>query len=206
VVVGVLLLAGCGGSAQKPPPDPGRQVLGGFLRAAARGDEEAMRRLLSPQSSKRLSAARLRSLAHRLAPAAKRYLLVVSERITDSFGVAAVLWRSSSYGAALRRVGHGWRLELDGPVHVRALGPDPGARERQVRQIAAAVSGATGKGYALMWLDGLTLPTRTARLGTNLTMFANLPSRVVRGRHSVVVFASEGSQASALAWTFTVPR
>ena len=201
------LAAGCGGSAKRAtPPDPGRQVLGAFLRAAASGDEAAMRKLLSPQSSRRVSDGQLARLRRRLAPMGNRYVLVVSERITDAFGVVAIVSRTGSYAAALRRVGGTWRVELGGPVRVRALGPDPGTRQRQVRQIAAAVTGATGKGYALLWLDGLTLPAKTARLGTSLTIYANLPSRVLRGRHAVVAFASEGNQASALAWTFVVVR
>jgi hypothetical protein len=201
------LAAGCGGSGKRPaPPDPGRQVLGAFLRAAARGDEAAMRKLLSPQSSRRVSDAQLARLRRRLAPMARRYLVVVSERITGAFGVVAIVSRTSSYAGALRRVGRRWRVEVGGPVRVRALGPDPATRQRQVRQIAAAVTGATGKGYALLWLDGLPLPAKTARLGTSLTLYANLPSRVLRGRHAVVAFANEGNHASALAWTFVVTR
>ena len=203
-----VFLAGCGGTAKKGvQPDPGRQVLTAFIGAAGRGDAAAMRRLLSEQSSRRMGPEALKRLAAVLRPLAVGNRLVVSERITNDFGLAAVAGRTSAYGAALRRVGSGWKLELAGPVRIMPLGPGPGVREPRVRQLAAAIEGGSGSGDALLYLDGVVVPgSKVYSFRSKLSVVANLPMAVPAGRHSIVVFATRRAEASALAWTFSVPR
>lgn len=209
VVVAALLvavaLAGCGGT--KKPADPGRDVLGGFLESVAERDTAEMRRFLSPQSTKRFTDAQLAALSTRLQGLTVDYRVVVSERITDTFGLATVAAGPRVYGAALRKTGDDWGLELNGPVQITPLGPKPGAREEGVAQVAAALDHAAENGVVLLYLDGQSLPDpRVYRSGGEATIFANLDVMAAAGRHTVTAFASAGANASALAWTFVVPR
>lgn len=201
----VLSATGCGGEESSTSDDPGRAALGAFLHAADEGDTSLMRGLLSLQSNRRLSLSELSRLAAKVRPIARRYSLLVSERITDGFGVAAVSGPAGVYAAALRREGEEWRLEVGGPVKIKPLGPDPGARDAVVQQIAAEIEGGRGSGDALFYLDGTVVPfTKTYTAATAFTALANLPSPIRRGRHSIVTFAHRGGSASALAWTFSV--
>ena len=220
-----LVVGGCGGKKAAPakpaaPRDPGKQVLDAFVSAAGRGDAKAMWALLSRASQRRLGPlARFeRTTAVELAEgvgsfARSRYEEVVSERVTDSFGVVAIAGvrhvegtrEYNAYATALRLEGRFWRVELGGPVHIRPLGPAPGAREKTVLQIAGAVSSRRGgAGTAVLWLDGVTLNPKASGTAGNVTLFANLASPLARGRHNVVVFASGSADASATAWTFSV--
>jgi hypothetical protein len=203
--VAVAMLAGCGGD--EAPPDPGRDTIDAVIHAAGERNEKAVRALLSPATQRRLGDAGTARLTRRLAPFARGYGVLVSERITDDFGLVAVIGRPGAFGAALRATGDGWRVELAGPVRVTPLGPDPGARERRVRQIAAAIEGGSGTGAALLYLDGAPLPTaKVYRFADKLSVVANLATTVPPGRHSVVAFANRGANATGIAWTFRVAR
>jgi hypothetical protein len=208
VVIALVLagVSGCGGSAEKPD-DPGLETLGAFLHAAEEGNPDLMRGLLSLESSRRLGTAALSKLGARLRPLARSYRVLVSERITDDFGVAAVTGSAGVYAAALRKDGEEWRLELAGPVKIKPLGPDPGSREELVQQVAVEAEGGTGSGDALLYLDGVAIPfTKVYGGGSSFTAFANLPSPIRRGKHSIVAFAGREGDGSALAWTFSVTR
>jgi hypothetical protein len=141
-----------------------------------------------------------------------RFRVIVSERITPELGVVAIdgsrlvegSRERSVYAVVLRLEGSRWKLELGGPVRVRPIGPDPGARERVVAQVAAAVGGPGGTGTAVMYVDGQTVNPRVAGTATNSTLYANFEPALDRGRHTVVVFASNGREASAVGWAFTV--
>ena len=218
VLVGAALLAGCGGSkkaaptAPTAPRDPGKAVVDAFVAAAGRADAKALWALLSPPSQQRLGPfgrfrrTSARELADGVGSFARgRYGEVVSERVTDTFGAVAIAGNSGAYATALRLDGGSWRVELGGPVHIRPLGPNPGAREKTVLQVAAAVSSERGgAGTAVMWLDGVTLNPQARGTARNVTLFANLASPLARGSHNVVVFASGAKDASATAWTFFV--
>jgi hypothetical protein len=196
--------------------DPGRAVVEAFLAAARRGDAGAMWALLSTASRERLGptlAAFRSSDAKRLAASLGGYRsprVLVSERITSAFGVVGFdgqrAGRRSAGAVALRLEGTSWKLELEGPVRIRPIGPAPGAREAVVAQVAAAVEGPGGSGTAVMYLDGLTVSPTVAGTSSNSTLYANLDPALDSGRHTVVVFASDGGEASALAWAFTVRR
>jgi hypothetical protein len=207
VLLAVVLAAvsGCGGSGTGSQDDPGEATLGAFLHAAEEGNPTLMRGLLSLPSSGRLNDQALSRLGARLRPLARRYNLLISERITDDFGLAAIVGPTGAYAAALRREGEEWRLELAGPLKIMPLGPNPGAREPLVQQLAAEIKGGSGGGDALLYLDGFAIPqAKVYSAASSFTIFANLPDVVPPGRHSVVAFAHRGGDASALAWTFSV--
>jgi hypothetical protein len=174
----------------RPAPDA---TVARFIRAPALS-------LLSPESRGRISIARLRARYSGLA----RAKVVLSQRITNEFGVVAVQNGVRAAAFAMRLVGERWLIELGGPLLVDPIGPDPGAREEVVAQIAAAVTGQGGAATAVMWIDGQALNPQIRGTATNVTMFANLDPPLDRGRHVAVVFAAGMHEASATAWTFTV--
>ena len=211
-----------------PPPattteasaDPGRAAIQAFVAAAHGGKAEAMWNMLSTASQRRLGP----TLAGFRARASKRlaedigsfgrYKVIVSERITPEFGVVAIdgprvvqgKCVRDVYAAALRLEGDTWKLELDSPVHVRAVGPDPGAHEDVVAQIAAAVSGEGGAGSAVLYVDGLTENPKVYSTATNSTLVVNFEPALDPGRHTVVAFGNVGRDASATGWWFTAAR
>jgi hypothetical protein len=233
-LVGVMLLAGCGGGGKEtttavsaPPPtilttsgDPGKDAIQAFVAAARAGRVDAMWEMLSTASKRRLgpTLARFRARgARRLAEdigSFGRYEVIVSERITPEFGVVAIDGSRvvegrrlrDVYAAALRLEGAKWKLEVGGPVHVRAVGPDPGAHEGVVAQIAAAVSGKDGTGSAVVYVDGLSENPKVFGTASNSTLVVNFEPALDPGRHTVVVFGDVGRDASATGWWFTSAR
>jgi hypothetical protein len=143
-----------------------------------------------------------------------RFRVIVSERITPEFGVVAIdgarivegARERSVYAAALRLQGSTWKLELGGPLVVRPIGPDPGAREAVVAQVAAAVEGSGGTGTAVLYVDGQVEQPQVRGTATNATLFANFEPALAPGRHTVVVFASAARGATATGWGFTVVK
>ncbi len=233
--VGVLLVAGCGGTksaaptesttAASPatttaPADPGRDAVEAFVAAARRGTAAGLWRMLSSSTRERLgptladfrrdSVRELRTSVGSFG----RFRVIVSERITPELGVVAIdgtrrvggSARRDVYAAVLRLEGSAWKVDVGGPVTVRPIGPDPGAREPVVAQVAAAVQGPGGAGTAVMYVDGLTVSPTVTGTSTNSTLYANFEPALDRGRHTVVVFASDGREASAIAWAFTVTK
>jgi hypothetical protein len=203
-----------------PAPDPGRDAIEAFAAAARSGRADAMWRLLSASSRERLGPTLDDFRAHADAGLRNhlgsfgRYRVIVSERITPEFGVVAIdgsrrvkgSLRRDLYAAVLRLEGSGWKVELGSPVSVRAIGPDPGTRQRLVAQVAAAVEGPGGAGTAVMYVDGQTVNPTVAGTATNSTLYANFDPALDRGRHTVVVFASDGREAAATAWAFTTTK
>jgi hypothetical protein len=222
-IVLVVVLAGCGGDETQqtttvaPPvttaaPDPGKDAVDALLGAAAAGRTEAIWGLLSSASKERLgpTLGEFKSgaggeLADSLG-SFRNPKVIVSERITPEFGIVAIDGRQNGrkavYAVPLRLEGTAWKLELGGPVKVKVLGPQPGSRGL-VAQIAAAVTGPGGTGTAVMYLDGHTENPKVAGTTGNSTMYANFDQALDPGRHTVVVFASDGRNAGATAWAFT---
>ncbi len=229
-LLAVALLAACGGggktgatvpatTASAPPTvtgpqDPGRDTVEAFVAAARSADATRLWELLSTSSRERLGpslAAFRKTEVPALAGTVGRirdFRTVVSERVTPEFGIVAIDGRRGSgralYAAVLRLEGSSWKVELGGPAVVRPIGPDPGAREPVVGQIAAEVEGPGGTGTAVMYLDGHTENPKIYVSAKSATMVANFEPPLDAGRHTVVVFASDGRDASATAWAFTV--
>ena len=222
----VLALAACGGGDDKAQPttvrlepapaDPGKAAVEAAVAAAAAGKTDELWGMLSSRSKQRLGptlrrfeagagAQLVRSLRSFRDPK-----VIVSERITPEFGVVALDGRRNGKrtlrALPLRLEGTKWRLELRSPVKVRALGPLPGKREPVVAQVAAAVTGPGGSGTAVMYLDGHTENPKVAGTSSNATLYANFEPPLDPGRHTVVVFASDGGDAGATAWDFTAGK
>jgi hypothetical protein len=217
----VLVLAGCGGgkSAQtttldtQPAPDPGKDAVEELLAAAGGGRTDALWAMLSTASKRRLGP----TLGEFKSGAGGELVdtvgsfrsakVIVSERVTPEFGVVAVDGRQNGkravYALPLRLEGAKWKLELGSPLKIRPLGPLPGKHEPVVAQIAAAVTGPGGSGTAVMYLDGHTENPTVAGTASNATLYATFEPALDAGRHTVVVFASDGEEAGATAWDFT---
>jgi hypothetical protein len=222
-LVVVLVLAGCGGGGKSAETttapvttiagDPGKLAVNGLLEAAAGGRTDALWGMLSTASQRRLGptlAAFRRGAGGgllRSVGSIRAAKVLVSERITPAFGVVAVDGRRAGkrivYAVPLRLEGTRWKLELGGPVKIRPIGPLPDAHEPVVAQIAAAVTGPGGTGSAVMYLDGHTENPKVAGTSSNSTLYANFDPALDPGRHTVVVFASDGDDAGATAWDFT---
>jgi hypothetical protein len=205
----------------KTSGDPGKDAIDAFVAAAHAGKADAMWSMLSTATKRRWGPLkRFRNgTAIELAEGVGSfgngsYKVIVSERITPEFGVVAIdgsrlaegRREREVYAAALRLEGEQWTLELGGPVNVRAVGPDPGAHERIVAQIAAAVSGKGGGGTAVVYVDGLTENPKVYGTPSNSTLVVNYEPALDRGRHTVVVFGSVGRDASATGWWFTAAK
>jgi hypothetical protein len=222
----VVVLAACGGGGDKAQPttirlqpapaDPGKAAVQAALAAAAAGKTDQLWGMLSTRSRQRLgpTLGRFRSgagreLADRLG-SLRNAKVIVSERITPEFGIVAVDGRRNGKravdAAPLRLEGTGWKLELGSPVKIRPIGPLPGKHEPVVAQIAAAVTGPGGSGTAVMYLDGHTENPKVAGTSSNATLYANFDPALEPGRHTVVVFASDGGDAGATAWDFTAGK
>jgi hypothetical protein len=199
--------------------DPGKDAIEAFVAAAHAARPAAIWRLLSTETKRRVGPfARFREhTATELAEGVgsfRGFKVIVSERITPEFGVVAIdgsrvaegTPERDVYAVALRLEGSAWKVELFGPVQVRAIGPDPGAREQVVAQIAAAVSGAGGSGTAVLYLDGQAENPKVYGTASNSTVVANFDPALDPGRHTVVVFGSVGRDASATGWWFRVAR
>jgi hypothetical protein len=217
-------------SQPSPPPapdagtsaaEPGRILLA-FVRAAGRGDADAMWRLLSEptrasigptlQDFRAGAAQELEAGLGSLAPKAK---VILSRSLRDDWAVAAVAGDREveggepeyyAYGAALLPENGALKLELGGVV-ITGYKPEPLAVVDDRRPTIAANVGAGGDLQDVrMWLDGKPFP---AERGANDTPFtATLRGRPAKplaaGRHEVVVFAATTETATATAWAFTV--
>jgi hypothetical protein len=218
----VLGLAACGGGndqaqpttirLQPAPADPGKAAVEAAVAAATAGKTDQLWAMLSSRSKQHLGPTRSRfeggagrELGDRLG-SLRDPKVIVSERITPEFGVVAIDGRQNGekavYALPLRLEGTTWKFELGSPVKIKVLGPQPGSRGL-VAQIAAAVTGPGGTGTAVMYLDGHTENPKVAGTTGNSTMYANFDQALDPGRHTVVVFASDGRNAGATAWAFT---
>src|SRR5256885_5842908 len=137
------LVTGCGGKSKpqsiQPPiktapagPDPGKQAVDAFVAAAGHGDAKALWALLSAPTRARLGPfSRFRSAtAVELAEGAGSfargtYKEIVSERVTDRFGVVAIAGFRTAEGAReYATYGTALRLEA-GPRRGGAGGAGP---------------------------------------------------------------------------------
>ena len=221
-VAALLIAAGCGGgnstattgatassrttTRSQGPSDPGRDAIEAFVAAARRDDAAASWRMLSTPSRDRLGptlAAFRRDeaagLHKRFAPF-RAFEVIVSERITPELGIVAIDDGRRVDAVVLRLEGETWKVELGGPVRIQLIG------QPLLAQVAVSVEGPGGAGTAVMYVDGQTVIPKVYSSPTNSTVFANLEPPLDPGRHTLVVFASNGRDASAGAWAFTAKQ
>jgi hypothetical protein len=207
VVTLALSVAACGGDGSEARPTT-RSVTVSVSKSPSPDEVVALFLInplnaeLSPESRGRVSIARLRSRYASFAGAK----VLVSQRITDEFGVVAVRKGTRAAAFALRLVGERWLIELGGPLTIEPLGPRPGAREAVVAQIGAELHDVRGSVTAVMWLDRQALDPKIYAGASRATVYASFDPPVDRGRHVAVVFAADLHEASATAWTFTVAK
>ena len=226
LVLVVLALAGCGGGKSTQPTtvetvklptattsgDPGKNAIGAFVAAAKAGKTDAMWGMLSSEAKSRVGPTfgEFKSgaggeLADWLSGFGD-YKVIVSERLTPEFGIVAIDDGKQVYAVPLRLEGTRWKVELGSPVQIRPLGPLPGATEPVVAQIGAAVKGPGGDVNVVLYRDGATEQPQVRGSATDVTAFANFDPALPAGRHTVVVAATEGREAGATAWVFTIRK
>ena len=187
-VLVALALVSCGGGKKTAakPRDP-NAVAKSFFTAAAAGK-------FGPK------------LKERFAPFAGGYRTLVSERITDQFGVIGIRHGRVADAIVMRRHGTLWTVDFKNPIVIQPLGPKPRSRTHVV-QVAAELQRLKGKGEAaVIYVDGAALESKLPRTGSHATLFANLLTPLAPGLHDAVVFATDGLTATARAWTFTAAK
>jgi hypothetical protein len=158
-------------------------------------------RYLSPSAFARSQAGVALTAAAR-AP----HISLVDQSYPSGGALEAVKTAAGVYGAALRVEGGRWKLQLEPNVLVQPLSPAPGAVNGQVFQVAAQAMLPDPVDTGALYLDGKPLATRGGAMngGRTVTLYANLPKGVAKGRHTLVAYARAGAHAGALAWAFTV--
>jgi hypothetical protein len=213
-----LIVVACGGGGGKKSStsrdaDPGKEAVGALLAAAQAKNAKAIWDLLSTPSQQRLGPT-YGAFAARTAPQIERALKpfesasvtpFVSQSVSQLFGVVAIRNGAKALAFPLRSENGHWRIETPGPIAIQVLGPQPGS-SGAVAQIGAEVRSPGVLDDAVVFVDGQTVrPTLAPRKGT-ATVFANLKEALPPGTHIAVVFAEEGTNASALAWSFDATK
>lgn len=218
IVALAVAASGCGGGDKSSEPpgstsakDPGRDVVGALVDAAAAGDSKAVWALLSRPSKRRLGpteaafarSKELRALRRQLAPFRDGKLPVqISENVDDLFGIVALSRGSNAWAAPIRHEGDLWRVELGGPLRIDVSGPPPNSRGKFLKQIGIETHGPSGAGVGLLYLDGVTLDSKSFEGPRSATLYANFESQLTPGVHTAVAFAVANTNAAARAWTF----
>ena len=210
------LAAACGGSDKNSTPetstaaaaDPGKAAIVALFQAASKDDRKALWNLLSKESQQRLGGhdrfesqgAEAMELA--LVPFASKDLMpFISQNISPQWGVVAIRSGAKALAFPLRSENGAWKIETPGPLVFRILAPQPGSNS-SVSQVAVEAHSPGVVEDAIVWVDGkLVRPTLAPTRG-RATVFANLANPLPRGTHIAVVYAEEGADASAQAWTF----
>jgi len=222
LVVLPLVAVACGGggggkatqsSTSSPTADPGKAAVGALLHAAQAKDAKAIWALLSTPSQQRLGptyAAFAANVAPQIEQALKPFETAsvtpfISQSVSQQFGIVAIREGAKALAFPLRSENNKWKIETPGPIAIQVLGPQPGS-SGPVAQIGAEVRSPGVLGDAIVFVDGTAVrPTLTPGKG-NATVFANLKQALSPGTHIAVVYAEEGKDASALAWTFNATK
>ena len=205
LAIATLLCAGCvhTGSEERPRAAK-RERPGDVLVRFASSDLATATQLVTRETRARIERGQVdiaRGVPWRLARR-PRFRVVLSERITADWAVAAIRWQRGVYAAALRRERGAWRVELGAPIRLRALRPDPGERLRVRTQVAVEVKASAPILEGGVWLDGKAVTTRSGGPSDRYLTFFSDADRVGAGTHAVVAVALAGDGAAALAWTF----
>jgi hypothetical protein len=214
------LAAACGsGGGKKATPtttvaaDPGNAAIAALIQAAVHNDRKAIWNLLSKPSQQRLGPA-YASFAVASAPQIEQALKpfenkqltpFISQSVSQQFGLVAIRSGARALAFPLRSENGAWKIETPGPVQLRILGPQPGSRG-VVAQIGVEVRSPGVLGDGIVFVDGKAVTPKVTPTPKNATVFAKLQPALPAGVHIAVVYAEEGSNASALAWTFTATK
>ncbi len=219
VVPLVAVACGSGGGYKTSPStttasaDPGKAAVAGLVQAAVHDNRKALWNLLSKPSQKRLgptyaafAAGSALVIERALKPFENRALTpFISQNVSQQFGLVAVRSGAKALAFPLRREGRAWKVETPGPIQFQILGPQPGS-SGPVAQVAVEVKSPGVIGDAILFVDGKSLqPNLTPKPGT-ATAFANLSKALPPGTHIAVVYAQEGNNAGAEAWSFTATK
>jgi hypothetical protein len=230
-----LLAAGCGSGDEpdvpdaqalppsaygRPDPAAGRLLLR-FVRAGRRRDMAAMWSLLSSETRASYGGTLKRFRGKPGSDIADDFELLRGEHVVLSrrvgrFGVAALGGRRPpdegeepedyAFAAAFVRERGGWRLDLGG-LAIELLKPGPLDETDGRPEVAAQVDAAGRVHQALLWLDGRPFAAaRTSELPFTAELEGRPPQTLRPGVHRVVVFATGGGAAAAVAWPFLVDR
>jgi hypothetical protein len=187
-----------------------------LLHAAAAGDEPAMWATLSRVSRRRLGPT-LADFRRRGARGVRdgvglfaqgSYRLIVNTAVDRWLGLVAVAKRNEAFAVPVRREHGVWKVEFDPVFTIEAVRPLPGERVSRRTQLAAEVLAPAAIDGAGIWFDGVPFEARLywSRDGRRMSLWGEAPQPLLSGRHTVVAFASAGTEASANAWTFTALR
>jgi len=217
VLVLLPLAAACGGGSDKssaPPAstaaaaDPGKAAVAALFEAAAKDDRKALWNLLSKESQRRLGGydtfrnEGATVIERALVPFANKDLMpFVSRSISPQWGIVAIRSGAKALAFPLRSENGAWKIETPGPLVFRILGPAPGSTG-SVSQVAVEVHSPGVVDDAIVWVDGKLLHPTLAPAHGKATVFANLDQPLPRGGHIAVIYAEEGNDASAEAWSF----
>jgi hypothetical protein len=214
----VAVACGSGGGKKTTPStpaarDPGKAAVAALLQAAARNDASALWNILSKPSQRRLGPT-LSTFRSRSAPAIEQALRpfenksvtpFISQNVSQQFGVVAIRSGARSLAFPLRHENGAWKIETPGPVQFQILGPQPGSHG-PVAQIGVEVHSTGVLGDAIVFVDGKPVRPNLTTAPRSATVFANLQPALPAGVHIAVIYAEEGSNASAEAWTFTATK
>jgi hypothetical protein len=215
-----LIAVACGGGGQKSTPtkpaavsNPGRTAIVALLHAAVHSDTKALWDLLSKPSQQRLgpsyaafSVASAPQIEQALKPFESTTITpFISRSVSQQFGIVAIRSGARALAFPLRRENGTWKIETPGPVQFRILGPQPGSRG-SVAQIGVEVRSPGVLGDAVVFVDGKPVRPNLTPTPKTATVFANLQPALPAGVHIAVIYAEEGRDASAEAWTFTATK
>jgi hypothetical protein len=131
---------------------------------------------------------------------------LVDQTYPGGGALEAVKTATRTYAAALRLERGRWKLQVDPNVLLQPISPSPGVVHGKVFQVAAQGMFPDPVDTGALYLDGKALAARGGATngGRTVTLYANLPKGVAKGRHTLVAYGRAGAHAGALAWAFTV--
>ncbi|MGZ4395597.1 MAG: hypothetical protein ACXVZ2_09590 [Gaiellaceae bacterium] len=134
------------------------------------------------------------------------HIRLVDQTFPDGGAAEAVKTTSGGYAGALRLEPGRWRLVVDPNVLIQPLSPQPGAVSGKVFQVASQAMLPDPVDTGALYLDGKPLSTKGGATngGRTVTLYANIPQGVAKGRHTLVAYARGGAHSGALAWAFTI--
>ncbi len=134
------------------------------------------------------------------------HIRLVDQTFPDGGAAEAVKTAAGAYAGALRLEGGRWRLVVDPNVLIQPISPQPGSVSGKVFQVASQAMLPDPVDAGALYLDGKPLSTKGGAIngGRTVTLYANIPQGIAKGRHTLVAYARGGAHSGALAWAFTI--